>query len=82
MEYEKKFCRIVNTTCNWENNIKIDLKEISWGTSDWIVLAEDRDKRWALVNAGMNLRVLQNVNFLTSTIFLTSQGHCSMELYT
>jgi len=61
----------------------MDFKEISWGSTDWIVLAQDREKWWALVNGGMNLRVLQNVNFLTSTIFLTSQeGHCSMELYT
>jgi hypothetical protein len=51
----------------------MDLKEISWGSTDWIVLAQGTDKRWALVNAGMNLSILQNVNFLTSTIFLTSQ---------
>jgi len=61
----------------------MDLKEISWGSTDWIVLAQDRGKWWALVNVGMNLSVLQNVHFLTSTIFATSQeGHCSMELDT
>jgi len=27
------------------------------GGIDWIDLAQDRDRRWALVNAVMNLRV-------------------------
>jgi len=50
------------------------------GSTSCIVLAQDRDKWWALVNAGMNLWVMQNVNFLTSTVFLTSQeGQCSMD---
>jgi hypothetical protein len=41
----------------WEDNIKMDLKNIGWGM-DWIDLAQDRDKWRALVNAVMNLRVL------------------------
>jgi hypothetical protein len=28
----------------WEDNIKMDLKEIVWGGMDWIHLAEDRDQ--------------------------------------
>jgi len=51
----------------WENNIKMDLKEVGCGDMDWIDLAEDRDRLLALVNAVMNLRVPQNAgNFLTS----------------
>jgi hypothetical protein len=43
--------------CRWEDNIKMDLREIGWGSMDWINLAQDRDKWRALVNAVMNLRV-------------------------
>ena len=41
----------------WEDNIKMDLQEVRCGGMDWIELAQDRDKRWALVNAVMNIRV-------------------------
>jgi hypothetical protein len=30
------------------DNIKIDLREIGWGSMDWIDLAQDRD-RWNLL---------------------------------
>jgi hypothetical protein len=36
----------------------MDLVEIGMGGVDWIGLAQDRDKWRALVNVGMNLRVL------------------------
>jgi hypothetical protein len=42
---------------SWVDNIKIDLREIGWGGTDWIDLAQDRDHWRALVNAVMNLRV-------------------------
>jgi hypothetical protein len=41
----------------WEDNIKIDLREIGFGDVDWIDLAQDRDRWRALVNTVMNLRV-------------------------
>jgi hypothetical protein len=41
----------------WEDNIKIDLREVGWVGMDWINLAQDRDRWRALVNAVMNLRV-------------------------
>jgi len=51
----------------WENNIKMDIREVGCGVIDWIELAQDRDRRWALVSAVMNLRVPYNAgNFLTS----------------
>jgi hypothetical protein len=41
----------------WVDNIKMNLLEIGSGSVDWIGLAQNRDKRRALVNAVMNLRV-------------------------
>jgi hypothetical protein len=41
----------------WEDNITMDLQEVGCGGIDWIDLARDRDKWWALVNAVMNVRV-------------------------
>jgi hypothetical protein len=41
----------------WEDNTKMDLREVGWGGMDWINLAQDRDRWRALVNAVMNLRV-------------------------
>jgi len=44
-------------TCRWEDNIKKDLQEGGWRGMDWIDLAEDRNRWWALVNAIINLQV-------------------------
>jgi hypothetical protein len=41
----------------WEDNIKMDLREIWFADVDWIPLAQDRDKWRAVVNTVMNLRV-------------------------
>jgi hypothetical protein len=41
----------------WEDNIKMDLREIGFGDVDWINWAQDRDRWLALVNTVMNLRV-------------------------
>jgi hypothetical protein len=41
----------------WLDNIKMDLREIGWGSMDWIDLAEDRDQWRAVVNMVLNLRV-------------------------
>ena len=41
----------------WEDNIKMDLKEMGCGGVDWIELAQDSDRWRALLNAVMNLRV-------------------------
>jgi len=41
----------------WEDNIKMDLKEVGMGCGDWMELAQDRDMWRALVNTARNLRV-------------------------
>jgi hypothetical protein len=41
----------------WEDNIKMDLREIGFGDVDCINWAQDRDRWRALVNTVMNLRV-------------------------
>jgi hypothetical protein len=51
----------------WEDNIKMDLREIGFRDVDWIHLAWDRDMWRALVNTVMNLLVPKKEgNFLTS----------------
>jgi hypothetical protein len=35
----------------------MDIEEIRWHDVDWINLAQDRDKRRAVVNTVMNIRV-------------------------
>ena len=40
-----------------EDNIKMDIQEMGCGGMDWIELAQDRDRLWALVKVVMNLRV-------------------------
>jgi hypothetical protein len=41
----------------WEDNIKMDLQEVGTEGIDWIDVAQDTDRWWALVNAVMNLQV-------------------------
>jgi hypothetical protein len=51
----------------WEDNIRMNLREIVWEVVDWIDLAEVRDQWRDVVNTEMNIRVSYKVgNFLTS----------------
>jgi hypothetical protein len=40
----------------WEDNIRMDLKEIVWEGVDWMHLAQNRDQWRAVVNTVVNLR--------------------------
>jgi hypothetical protein len=41
----------------WEDNIKMDLREVGVGFGDWIELAQERDRWRALVSMVKNLFV-------------------------
>jgi hypothetical protein len=41
----------------WVDNIRMVLGEVGWGDMDWICLVKDRNRRIALVNSVLNLRV-------------------------
>jgi hypothetical protein len=41
----------------WEDNVRMDLREVGYGCEDWIGLAQDRNRWRALVSAVRNLRV-------------------------
>ena len=43
--------------CKWEDNIRIDSKEIGINTRYWVDSAQDRDYWRAIMNSALNLRV-------------------------
>ena len=68
MEKSRNACRVlvgklvgkrplVRPRRRWEDNIKMDLREMGCEPGDWIDLSEDRDQWRAYVRAVMNLRV-------------------------
>jgi hypothetical protein len=44
-------------SCRWEDNIKMDQREIRWSGMDLIYLAQSMDQWNALVNIVMNIQV-------------------------
>ncbi|KAJ4427918.1 hypothetical protein ANN_23928 [Periplaneta americana] len=57
----------------WEDNIKMDLKEVAYDGRDCINLAQDRDRWRAYVRAAMNLRIrnFKIVNSIESEVETT-----------
>ncbi|KAJ4440087.1 hypothetical protein ANN_08220 [Periplaneta americana] len=53
----------------WEDNIKMDLREVGYDDRDWINLAQDRDRWRAYVRVAMNLRE-------TGSITPQKKGNC------
>ncbi|KAJ4432183.1 hypothetical protein ANN_20799 [Periplaneta americana] len=51
----------------WEDNIKMDLREVGYDDREWIDLAQDRDQWRAYVRGAMNLRERRIVLPLTSS---------------
>jgi len=72
----------------WENNNKMSLKATGCAGLDWIHLAEDRDKRQALVNTVMNLQVPHPplppilVDVITQTTFCEFTSHAALHYAT
>ena len=48
---------LVRPKRRWEDNIKMNLQEVGCVGVEWIELAQDRDRRRALVNVVVKLRV-------------------------
>jgi hypothetical protein len=44
-------------TRRWEDNIRMDLREIGWEVVDWMHLAQDMNHCWVFENTVMNFRV-------------------------
>jgi hypothetical protein len=58
--------KYVRVSSRWEDNIKMDLREVGW-SMDWIRLAQVTDRWQAVVNVVLKLRCPSNSeNFLTS----------------
>ena len=63
----KNVCDLTITAClkrplgrpwrRWEDNIRMDLKEIGVNMRNWVDLAQDRDYWRALVNAALKFRL-------------------------
>jgi len=51
--------------CRWEVNIKMDLQWV--GGMEWIDLAQDRDRRRAVVDAIMDLWVPNNARNISTS---------------
>jgi len=43
--------------CRWEDNIKMDLREVGGGRGDWMEFAQDRTRWRALVGTMRDFRV-------------------------
>jgi hypothetical protein len=41
----------------WEDNIKMDIQKMGYKSKNWIELAQDSDRCWAILNAVINFRV-------------------------
>jgi hypothetical protein len=53
-EGRRQFRSLRNT---WEDNVKVDLREVGWESMEWINLAQDNNKWRVVLNAVMDLRV-------------------------
>ena len=66
----------------WEDNIKMDLKEMGWDCVDWAYITHDKDKWQAVVNKATNLLYFtkQGIFWLDQKLSASQEGLCSMQL--
>jgi hypothetical protein len=57
MEKSEEKRQLATPRRRWVDNIKMYLREIGWGSMDWIDLVQDRDQWRALINTVMNFLV-------------------------
>jgi hypothetical protein len=58
MEEPEEMRPLERSKRRWQDGLRMDLREIGWGSIDWTQLAQDRDRLRALVNTVINFRVL------------------------
>jgi hypothetical protein len=64
----------------WEDNLEMNLGEIGWCGTEWIVLTQDRDQWTALVKTVMNLRVSQlNGKFMSNCTIVDFSGRVQIQ---
>jgi hypothetical protein len=59
--------------CRWEDNLRMDLREIGWCGMDWIDLAQDMEQWRALVNTVLKLKMPKSVGKLLSSCTLLNK---------
>jgi hypothetical protein len=66
----------------WEDNIKMDLREIGFGDMDWIHLAQDRQVAGSCEHGNEPSGSIKCGEFLDylSLLLASQEGLCSMEL--
>jgi hypothetical protein len=60
----------------WEDNIRMNLREMRWHGVDWIYLVQDRDKCQTLVKTVMKLRVPSDGDFIKD-VTMQCRNMCS-----
>jgi hypothetical protein len=50
----------------WEDNIRMDIKEVEWRGMDWIHLGPNRVKWWTVMNMVMNIQVETIIHYIES----------------
>jgi hypothetical protein len=65
----------------WENNIKLYFQEVGCGVTDWIELAQDRNRWRTLVNEIMNFgfHKIRGISGLAENRLTSQEGHCYTE---